>query len=189
MGVVGGGNSALQTALEMSAIATTVHLIVRSKIRADPVYKGQLVKGANIVIHSGVEVTELLGTDRLSGVILRERSSGKMEELLLDGLFTEIGWVPNTGFLEGLVNLNYLKEIEIDINYRTNVPGIYAAGNITTVLGKQIIIAAGEGAKAASDYLMVNRLGQDKGSSVILNRKRELLMNYNCFHGAGLFMQ
>lgn len=160
VGVVGGGNSALQTAIEMSSIATTVHLIIRSKIRADPVYEGQLEERKNIVIHTGFEVSELLGSDRLNGIILRERSSGKTEELRLDGLFTDIGWVPNTGFLEGLVNLNYMKEIEIDINCRTNVPGIFAAGDITAVLGKQIIIAAGEGAKAALsafDYLMVNR--------------------------------
>ena len=100
------------------------------------------------------------GPDRLSGIVLRDRSSGKTEELAVDGLFTEIGWVPNTGFLEGFVNLNYMKEIEIDINCRTNVPGIFAAGDITAVLGKQIIIAAEvKGAKAAlsaSDYLMVN---------------------------------
>lgn len=157
--IVGGGNSALQTAIEMSRIATTVHLIVRSKIRADPVYADQIDKLQNFVVHTGCEVIELKGTDRLSGIVLRERSGGKTEDLAVDGLFTEIGWVPNTTFLEGLVDLNYLKEIEIDINCRTNVPGIFAAGDVTAVLGKQIIIAAGEGAKAALsafDYLMVN---------------------------------
>ena len=158
--IVGGGNSALQTAIEMSGIATTVHLIVRSKIRADQVYENQLEKRSNIVIHLGNEVAELKGTDRLSAIVLKERLSGKTEELTVDGLFTEIGWVPNTAFLEGLVNLNYLKEIEIDINCRTNAPGVFAAGDVTAVLGKQIIIAAGEGAKAALsafDYLMINR--------------------------------
>ena len=82
------------------------------------------------------------------------------EDLQVDGLFTDIGWVPNTGFLEGLVNLNYQKEIEIDINCRTNAPGVFAAGDVTAVIGKQIIIAAGEGAKAALsafDYLMVTK--------------------------------
>jgi alkyl hydroperoxide reductase subunit F len=158
--VVGGGNSALQTALEMSGIATTVHLIVRSKIRADPVYENQLGKKSNIVIHTGSEVAELKGSDRLSGIVMRDRHTGKTEDITVDGLFTEIGWIPNTAFLEGFVTLNYLKEIEIDINCRTNVPGIFAAGDVTAVLGKQIIIAAGEGAKAALsafDYLMVNQ--------------------------------
>ncbi|MFH0968692.1 MAG: FAD-dependent oxidoreductase [Methanobacteriota archaeon] len=157
--IVGGGNSALQTAIEMSGIATTVHLVVRSKIRADPVYENQLETRSNIIIHTGCEVSELKGTDRLSGIVLRDRASGKSEDLQVDGLFTEIGWVPNTGFLEGLLTLNYQKEIDIDINCRTNAPGVFAAGDVTAVLGKQIIIAAGEGAKAALsafDYLMVN---------------------------------
>ena len=157
--IVGGGNSALQTAIEMSAIAKTVHLIVRSKIRADPVYADQIGKHANIIIHTGSEVAELRGSDRLNGIMLRDKASGKTEDLVVDGLFTEIGWVPNTGFLEGLVNLNYQKEIEIDINCKTNAPGVFAAGDVTAVVGKQIIIAAGEGAKAALsafDYLMVN---------------------------------
>lgn len=157
--IVGGGNSALQTAIEMSGIATTVHLIVRSKIRADPIYESQLGKRSNIIIHTGYEVAELKGTDRLSGIVVRDRVSEKSEDIQVDGLFTEIGWLPNTGFLEGLLTLNYLKEIEIDINCRTSVPGIFAAGDVTAVLGKQIIIAAGEGAKAALsafDYLMVN---------------------------------
>jgi NADH-dependent peroxiredoxin subunit F len=158
--IVGGGNSALQTAIEMSGIATTVHLIVRSKIRADPVYESQLGKRSNIIIHIGFEVSELKGTDRLSGIALRDRASGESEDLQVDGLFTDIGWVPNTGFLEGLLKLNYQKEIEIDINCRTSAPGVFAAGDVTAVLGKQIIIAAGEGAKAALsafDYLMVNQ--------------------------------
>nr|WP_319539963.1 FAD-dependent oxidoreductase [uncultured Methanospirillum sp.] len=158
--IVGGGNSALQTAIEMSNIATTVHLIVRSKIRADPIYEEKIKSHPNIIIHLGCEVTELIGTDRLNGIGIKERLSGKSEELQVDGLFTEIGWVPNTSFLEGLLKLNYLKEIEIDINCRTNVPGIFAAGDVTAVLGKQIIIAAGEGAKAALatfDYLMMKQ--------------------------------
>ncbi|MDD1727958.1 MAG: FAD-dependent oxidoreductase [Methanospirillum sp.] len=158
--IVGGGNSALQTAIEMSGIATTVHLIVRSKIRADAVYENQIATHQNIIIHPGTEVAELKGTDRLNAIVIKERLSDKREELQVDGLFTEIGWIPNTGFLEGLLDLNYQKEIEIDINCRTSAPGIFAAGDVTAVLGKQIIIAAGEGAKAALsafDYLMVNR--------------------------------
>jgi alkyl hydroperoxide reductase subunit F len=158
--IVGGGNSALQTAIEMSGIATTVHLIVRNTIRADQIYENQLGSRPNIIIHTGYEVSELKGTDRLSGIVVRNRVSGKSEDIQVDGLFTEIGWIPNTGFLEGLLTLNYQKEIEIDINCRTSAPGIFAAGDVTNILGKQIIIASGEGAKAALsafDYLMINR--------------------------------
>ena len=158
VGVVGGGNAALQTAIEMSRIAKEVHLIVRSKILADAVYADQVEKIPGIIVHTGTEVSALKGTDRLSGVTIRSRD-GATQDLAMDGLFTEIGWLPNTGFLEGVVTLNYLKEIEIDINCRTNAPGIFAAGDVTAVLGKQIIIASGEGAKAALsafDYLMVH---------------------------------
>ncbi|HWQ66380.1 MAG TPA: FAD-dependent oxidoreductase [Methanospirillum sp.] len=159
VGIVGGGNSALQTAIEMSGIATTVHLIVRSIIRADPVYVKKIELIKNIVIHTGCEVIELKGKDRLSGIVIKNRDTGKSEDLSVDGLFTDIGWVPNTSFLEGLIRLNELKEIEIDINGATSAPGIFAAGDVTAVKGKQIIIACGEGAKAALsafDYLMIN---------------------------------
>ena len=155
--VVGGGNSALTTALEMSGIADTVHLIVRSQIRADAVYVRQYEKRENIITHIGYEVTELIGEDRLSGAKLKSGSTGEEKTLELDGLFTEIGWIPNTSFVEGLLQLNDQKEIEIDINCKTSAPGVYAAGDVTSINGKQIIIACGEGAKAALsafDYLM-----------------------------------
>lgn len=155
--VVGGGNSALTTALEMSGIAETVHLIVRSTIRADAVYVRQYEKRENIITHVGYEVTELIGDDRLSGAKLKNSSTGEEKMIELDGLFTEIGWIPNTSFVEGLLQLNDQKEIEIDINCKTSAPGVYAAGDVTSITGKQIIIACGEGAKAALsafDYLM-----------------------------------
>lgn len=155
--VVGGGNSALTTAIEMSGIAKEVHLIVRSNIRADSTYTNQYIQKKNIITHIGYEISELLGDDRLSGVVIKKRSTEETKTLQIDGLFTEIGWIPNTSFVEGLLKLNEQKEIEIDINCRTNVPGIFAAGDVSNVSGKQIIIACGEGAKAALsafDYLL-----------------------------------
>jgi len=141
----------------MSSIAKEVHLIVRSSIRADAVYKTQYEQKENIITHTGYEVTELLGDDRLSGIVITHRETGEKKTLNLDGLFTEIGWIPNTSFVEGLLRLNDQKEIEIDIDCRTSAPGIIAAGDVTSVAGKQIIIACGEGAKAALSafhYLM-----------------------------------
>ena len=157
VGVVGGGNSAMTTALEMSGIAKEVHLIVRSAIQADTVYTTQYSQKQNIITHTGYEITELVGDGRLSSIVIKNRETGEKKTLELDGLFTEIGWIPNTSFVEGLLKLNEQKEIEIDINCRTSAPGIFAAGDVTTVTGKQIIIACGEGAKAALstfDYLM-----------------------------------
>lgn len=157
--IVGGGNSALQTAIEMSSIAKTVHLIIRSSIRADPVYQEKYQKYPNIITHTGSIVSDLLGTDHLTGIMITENKSEESISLPVDGLFTEIGWEPNTGFLEGLLKMNDIKEIEIDVNCATSATGIFAAGDVTIVKGKQIIIAAGEGAKAALsafDYLMIS---------------------------------
>ncbi len=157
--VVGGGNSALQSAIEMSGIASQVYLIVRSHIRADAVYIDLLKTKTNITTYLNYEVTALAGSPMLEEATIRERSTKDTLVLPLDGMFAEIGWVPNTSFVEGLVDLNEEKEIIIDINCHTSAPGIFAAGDVTNIIGKQIIIAAGEGAKAALEvytYLMTH---------------------------------
>ncbi len=155
--VVGGGNSALQTAIEMSGIAREVHLVVRSTIKADEVYVKAFEKKTNIITHKNTVVSRLQGNSMLSGITLKDRASGKETDLLVNGLFAEIGWIPNTAFLEGIVDMNPDMEVVIDINCHTSVPGIFAAGDITNIRTKQIITAAGEGAKAALsayEYLM-----------------------------------
>jgi alkyl hydroperoxide reductase subunit F len=154
--VVGGGNSALQTALELSKIATSVSLIVRSSIRADPVYTERLASVKNITVHLETRISALQGEKFLSGITIRD-GMGKEQQIGLDAVFIEIGWVPNTETLEGLVDLNDQKEVIVDVNGCTSRPGIFAAGDITNAKSKQIIIAAGEGAKAALEayeYLM-----------------------------------
>jgi len=155
--IVGGGNSALQTAIEMSGIAREVHLVVRSTIKADEAYVRAYEKKANIITHKNSIVSKLQGNGMLNGITLKDRSSGKETDLSVDGVFAETGWIPNTAFLEGFVDMNQEKEIIVDIDCRTSVPGIFAAGDITNVRTKQIITAAGEGAKAALsayDYLI-----------------------------------
>jgi len=147
--VVGGGNSALQTAIEMSSIAKEVHLIVRSTIKADEVYQTSLSEKSNITVHEETMITSLEGGDMLNMIRIMDKETKIESDIVLDGLFTEIGWIPNTAFIDGLVELNGLNEIIIDINCNTSEKGIYAAGDSTNVKGKQIIIAAGEGAKAA----------------------------------------
>jgi alkyl hydroperoxide reductase subunit F len=154
--VVGGGNSALQTAVEMSKIAKEVHLVVRSTIKADEVYVRRFEAQKNIILHSNSVVAALHGDKLLSAITIKDRVTDEELKINLEGVFAEIGWLPNTDFVSDLLKLNDQKEIIIDINCQTSVPGIFAAGDVTNIKGKQIIIAAGEGAKAALeayDYL------------------------------------
>lgn len=157
--VVGGGNAALQTAIEMAKIASSVALIVRSVLRCDEIYISRAKEaGVQVFLHS--DVTELHGDRALTGITVRDRETGEETVLDVEGLFLAIGLVPNTEFLGDLVALNERGEILIDENNHTNVEGVFAAGDATCIKGKQIIIAAGEGAKAAlsaHEYLLRER--------------------------------
>ncbi len=146
--VVGGGNAALQTAIEMTTIASSVTLIARIALRCDEVYAAR-AEEAGVRIFPHHEVTELHGEAALTGITIRDQNTGKETVLDVEGLFLAIGLAPNTGFLGDLVALNEQGEILIDENAHTSVPGIFAAGDATCVKAKQIIVAAGEGAKAA----------------------------------------
>jgi alkyl hydroperoxide reductase subunit F len=164
--IVGGGNSALQTAIEMAGLAKEVHLIVRSTIRADQNYINIYQEKKNIITHLNSAVIALHGNTVLTGITIREKEAGKETgketTLTLDGVFAEIGWVPNTEFLEGLVEMNDQKEVVIDVNCHTRIPGLFAAGDVTNIKTKQIITASGEGAKAALEayeYLIINPVG------------------------------
>jgi alkyl hydroperoxide reductase subunit F len=155
--VVGGGNYALTTAIEMSKIAKEVHLIVRSSIKADEIYERSYREKANIKTHTNYVVSALHGDGFLSGITIRERDTGEEQRIAVEGLFLAIGHEPNTGFLDGFLETNRQGEIIVDENCHTSEPGVFAAGDVTSVKGKQVIIAAGEGAKAALeayDYVM-----------------------------------
>jgi alkyl hydroperoxide reductase subunit F len=154
--VVGGGNSAIQTAVEMSEITPSVVLIVRSGIRADPIYTKMLESKKNITVYLNTKVTALHG-DKFLSAVTTKNDTGEEQKIDLEGIFIEIGWLPNTDFLNGFVALNEKKEIVVDINCHTNLPGVFAAGDVSSVKSKQIIIASGDGAKAAleaNEYLM-----------------------------------
>ena len=154
--VVGGGNSAVQTAIEMSGIASSVSLIVRSTIKADPVSYKKLEAIKNITVHLHSQIAGLAGDQFLDRITIKTEGQPD-QDLLVDGVFVEIGWTPNTGFLGDLVALNDRGEIIVDVDGRTSRPGVFAAGDVTSVKSKQIIIASGEGAKAALEayeYLM-----------------------------------
>ncbi|WP_214019749.1 Uxx-star family glutaredoxin-like (seleno)protein [Methanoculleus sp.] len=146
--VVGGGNAAVQTAIEMTKIASSVAMIVRSDLRCDEVYVAR-AKELGVRIYLRHEVTALHGEEALAGITIRDRDTGKEMSLDVAGLFLAIGLVPNTEFLGDLVALNEQGEIIVDENGLTSVAGVFAAGDATCVRAKQIIVAAGEGAKAA----------------------------------------
>lgn len=147
--VVGGGNSAVTTAIEMAKIARTVHLIVRSTLKADAVYLDLLKAKENVIVHQPYVVSALRGERVITGMQIRQRETGTGEEIAVDGVFAEIGQEPNIEAVRDLVRINAGNEIVVDENCHTSVPGIFAAGDVTSIRGKQIIIAAGEGAKAA----------------------------------------
>jgi len=147
--VVGGGNSALQTAIEMSGIARHVHLIVRSTIKAEVTYLTTFKSKENITTHLNTEITAFHGEPFLKAITIKDRQTGSEAHVDIEGVFLEIGLLPNTEFLGSFVKLNENKEIIVDLNCYTNIPGVFACGDVTSIRGKQIIIAAGEGAKAA----------------------------------------
>lgn len=145
--VVGGGNSALDAGLQLINIASKVYLINnKSGITGDKVLKEKLEKASNAKIMNNTHVLEILGDKTVNGIIIND--SGKEETVQVKGVFVEIGLIPNSNFTE-LVNRNELGEIKVNCLNETNIPGIFAAGDVTDVPDKQIIIAAGEGAKAA----------------------------------------
>jgi alkyl hydroperoxide reductase subunit F len=155
--VCGGGNSAVQAAIEMAQIAARVYLVSRSPLRADAVISDKADQLKNIVRKVGYEVVEVLGDKTVERLRIREKAVGNEEELEVKGVFVEVGLNPNTEFLKGIVNLTEYGEVDVNCMCETNVPGLFAAGDVTNVHEKQIVVAAGEGAKAAlsaHEYLL-----------------------------------
>jgi alkyl hydroperoxide reductase subunit F len=156
--VVGGGNSGVEAALDLIKVAKHVTIIeYMDKLNADKVLLDKLNEFENFDSILSTKVTEIKGEDHVKQVVLEDVQSSEKRELTTDGVFVEIGLVPNSNFVEGLVELNKHGEIIVDHECKTNVDGIFAAGDITSVPYKQIIIAGGEGAKAAlsaCDYVL-----------------------------------
>jgi len=156
--VVGGGNSGLEAAIDLAKVSTHVTLVQsREYLKADRVLIDKLNEFTNVDIIYEHKIVEIKGKDTVEEVIVRDRKSGDTRTVAAEGIFVEIGLLPNTGFAEGVLELNEAGEIVIDCACRTSQAGIFAAGDVTSVPYKQIIIAAGEGATAAlsaCDYVM-----------------------------------
>jgi len=147
--VIGGGNSALEAALDMVKIATHVDLISPLPLTGDKILIERLAAAPNINILIGFAVDKVAGDKFVEGLEIHDLKTNTLQRLDVTGIFIEIGLEPNTDAVKGLAALNENGEIIIDYFCRTNVPGLFAAGDVSTVPEKQIIIAAGEGAKAA----------------------------------------
>ena len=149
--VIGGGNSGIEAAIDLAGIVEHVTVIeFAEQLKADAVLVAKLNSLPNVTVHTNAQTTEITGDgSKVNGIRYRDRATGAEHHVALEGVFVQIGLVPNTEWLKGTVELSKFGEIVVDAKGHTNVAGVFAAGDCTTVPYKQIVIAAGEGAKAA----------------------------------------
>jgi alkyl hydroperoxide reductase subunit F len=157
--VIGGGNSGVEAAIDLAGVVAHVTLIeFDTKLRADAVLVNKLNSLPNVTIHVNAQTTEITGDgQKVNGLTYKDRATEAVHHVELEGVFVQIGLVPNTEWLKGTLELSKHGEIVVDAKGATSLPGVFAAGDATTVPFKQIIIATGDGAKAALsafDYLM-----------------------------------
>ncbi|MEZ0604045.1 alkyl hydroperoxide reductase subunit F [Paraburkholderia sp. IW21] len=157
--VIGGGNSGVEAAIDLAGIVREVTLFeFGAQLRADEVLQRKLRSLANVTIVTQAQTTEITGDGKkVNGLVYRDLRSAETKNIELEGVFVQIGLVPNTEWLKGTVELSKHGEIVVDARGATSVPGVFAAGDVTTVPFKQIVIAVGEGAKAslsAFDHLI-----------------------------------
>ncbi|NTF71265.1 alkyl hydroperoxide reductase subunit F [Rhizobium rhizogenes] len=157
--VIGGGNSGVEATIDLAGIVKHVTLIeFDSKLRADDVLQRKLRSLSNVRIILSAKSTEVLGDgSKVTGLVYEDRNKDEKHTLTLDGIFVQIGLLPNTEWLKGTITLSPRGEIVVDHHGQTSLPGVFAAGDCTTVPYKQIVIAVGEGAKAslaAFDHLI-----------------------------------
>ncbi|MCK4423756.1 MAG: FAD-dependent oxidoreductase [Candidatus Omnitrophica bacterium] len=146
--IVGGGNSGLEAALQLIKIASHVYLVQRgSELTGDPIMQEKIYASDKVTVQTNTRPTAVLGDKVVSGIRLKGPEDEK--EVGVEGVFIEIGLIPNSESAPEEIAKNQWSEIKVDNRNQTNIPGIYAAGDVTDVPEKQIIIAAGEGAKAA----------------------------------------
>ena len=155
--VVGGGNSGLEAALDMAKIATEVYLIIRGEqLSGDKSLQDKVNNSDKIEVCKSYQTTEIKGEQKVESIRIKNLNTGKERELNVKAIFIEIGLIPNTGFICEHLDINQGNEIIIDANNQTSIEGIFAAGDVTDIKDKQIIVSAAEGAKAAlraNEYL------------------------------------
>ncbi len=157
--VIGGGNSGVEAAIDLAGIVAHVTLLeFGEELRADAVLQRKLQSLANVTILKMAQTTEVKGDgQKVTGLVYKDRTSEALHEVELEGIFVQIGLLPNSDWLKGTIELSRFGEIIVDAKGQTSIPGVFAAGDVTTVPYKQIVIAVGEGAKAslsAFDHLI-----------------------------------
>ncbi|MHB0816995.1 alkyl hydroperoxide reductase subunit F [Stutzerimonas stutzeri] len=157
--VIGGGNSGVEAAIDLAGLVAHVTLLeFGESMRADAVLQNKLRSLPNVTILTMAQTTEVKGDgQKVTGLVYKDRNSDELHDVELEGIFVQIGLLPNSDWLKGSVELNRFGEIIVDAKGQTNIPGVFAAGDVTTVPYKQIVIALGEGAKAslsAFDHLI-----------------------------------
>ncbi len=157
--VIGGGNSGVEAAIDLAGVVAHVTLIeFNNELKADAVLQRKLKSLPNVDIILNAQTTEVKGDgSKVTGLVYKDRATDELRELELDGIFVQIGLLPNTEWLQGTVEMNQFGEVIVDAKGQTNIPGVFAAGDCTNVPYKQIVIAAGQGAAAALgafDYLI-----------------------------------
>jgi len=147
--VIGGGNSAIEAALDMVKLAEHVDMVSVTPLTGDPIMIEKLADAKNLTIYTNYQTEKILGQGLTDGIIIKEIKTGDTKQLDDTGIFVEIGLEPNSDMVKDLLKLNESGEVPINIACETEIPGFFAAGDVTIVPEKQIVIAAGEGAKAA----------------------------------------
>jgi len=147
--VVGGGNSALEAALDMVKIGEHVDLVSLTPLTGDAILIDKLSSAKNLNIYTEQETERIEGKNLVEGMVIKDLKSGESKQLKVTGVFIEIGLVPNSESVTGLLELNKWGEVPVSCSCETALPGLFAAGDVTDVPEKQIVVAAGEGAKAA----------------------------------------
>ena len=147
--VIGGGNSALEAVLDVVKVAEHVDMVSVTPLTGDPIMIDKLSDAHNLTIYTEQQTEKILGENTVEGILIKDLKTGASKQLDVTGVFIEVGLVPNSDMVKELLKLNQVGEVPININCETEVPGFFAAGDVSTAPEKQIIIAAGEGAKAA----------------------------------------
>ena len=147
--VIGGGNSAIEAALDMVKAAEHVDMVSVTPLTGDPIMIEKLNDAKNLTIYAEQQTEKILGQSTVEGIVIKDLKTGVRKQLDVSGVFVEIGLVPNSDMAKSLLKLNQAGEVPVNSSCETEVPGFFAAGDVTNVPEKQIIIAAGEGAKAA----------------------------------------
>lgn len=158
--VVGGGNSAVQAAIELGNVAEKVYLVARNEYIADPIVIERMRQASNIIELQGYESVAITGKDIVEKYDVRHNQTREEKSISLQGIFVEIGLVPNSEYLDSIFEKNQYGEVLVNCRAETKTEGLFAAGDVTDGPDKQIVIAAGDGAKAALgayDYLLYRR--------------------------------